>query len=225
MNEMIVVPRVGFIEAVKNAFKNYANFKGRIRRSEYWFFILFVSIPATIVLILMGFTIEEHVDSEGYIYYTFPRSVQLIILVVFLGFISPVLSSTIRRLHDSGKNGYYILVTFIPFCGTLILIIFLCDDSQKETNEFGPSTKYLLGDESNEPINHNGINDENDGEQPNIIPDDYSINNQSPSIPQQFDENEQNVQNNQQNVIIPSDNANNPNEKFFQIQPEIIPQI
>ena len=224
MNEIIVVPRVGFLESVKNGFKNYTNFNGRIRRSEFWYFILFLSIPGIMVSILMFCTVEEKIDEEGYIYYSFPRYVQLIFLTFFLSVFSPVLSSIFRRLHDTGRKGYYFFISFVPVCGMPLLVIFLCEDSQKENNEFGASPKYLAGDESSEPINPIGINEENDGNQPDIIPEDYFNNNQQDFIPQYNEEEENNQPHNHQDIIVPRENSNNSNEKYFQIQPEIIPQ-
>ena len=65
------------------------------------------------------------------------------IIIFPLIFLISIISVTIRRLHDTGRSGYYILLGLIPIIGEIILIIFLSEDSQKETNLYGPSSKYL----------------------------------------------------------------------------------
>ena len=68
-----------------------------------------------------------------------PAIVAIVELVLFFGFMLPL---SVRRLHDTGKSGWFILLGLIPFVGGIILLIFFCMDSQPETNEYGPSPKY-----------------------------------------------------------------------------------
>ena len=69
------------------------------------------------------------------IYFILPSLYSLIILI-------PGLAVTIRRLHDTGKSGWYILVALIPIVGGIIVLYFLVQDSQQEQNEYGISPKY-----------------------------------------------------------------------------------
>ena len=120
-------PQVGFIDAIKLAFKNYVNFNGRSRRSEYWWFVLF-NIIIGIIIIILANLITKYLIYLSYIYD----------LIAFL----PGLGLVIRRLHDIGKSGWYIFIGFIPIVGIFILLYFFCLDSENQSNEYGESPKY-----------------------------------------------------------------------------------
>ena len=120
-------PQVGFIDAIKLAFKNYVNFNGRSRRSEFWWFYLFNFIIGFILYFLVL------VVNQFFIYLLL-----LYWLIIFL----PGLGLSIRRLHDIGKSGWYIFIAFIPFVGGFILLYFYCLDSENQSNEYGESPKY-----------------------------------------------------------------------------------
>ena len=153
---MYALPKVDFCTAIGNAFKNYSNFSGRIRRSEYWFFILVVNILTFLFSLLEGLygsgvirIYYYYYDSyygrpyDRYRYNDDAILALMIILVIYIAFIMlPTLSATVRRLHDIGKRGEYIFVGLIPFFGGLTLLVYLCRDSMMEENEFGPSPKY-----------------------------------------------------------------------------------
>ena len=120
-------PQVGFIDAIKLAFKNYINFNGRSRRSEYWWFVLF-NLIIQIIIIILANLITKNLMFLSYIYS----------LIIFL----PGLGLVIRRLHDIGKSGWYIFIAFIPIVGVFILLYFFCLDSENQSNEYGESPKY-----------------------------------------------------------------------------------
>lgn len=105
--------------------KNYAVFQGRARRKEYWMFYLFNAIIILILSILENLANIDKLITGIYG------------LFVFL----PNLAVGVRRLHDSGKSGWWILIGLIPIIGTIILIIFLCLDSEEGENRFGPNPK------------------------------------------------------------------------------------
>ena len=107
-----------------NGFKNYANFSGRERRQAYWMFVLFYMIFFIITRI-----IDVVLGTIGVI--------NVIFLLVCL---LPNLGYTVRRLHDTGRTGWFILIGIIPLIGSLILIYFLCQDSV-EDNEYGSNPK------------------------------------------------------------------------------------
>ncbi len=126
-------PKLSFTDAVRQVFNKYATFKGRARRSEYWWFVLFYSlvlIAAAILDNLFGITFE----------YAFYGSIYCIAaLVLFL----PNLAVTVRRLHDINKSGWNILWGIIPLIGSILLIVWCCQDSKAEANQYGESPKYL----------------------------------------------------------------------------------
>jgi uncharacterized membrane protein YhaH (DUF805 family) len=108
--------------------KNYVVFQGRARRKEYWMFVLINSIISVILMV-----VEEFAGLSGVlsgIYY----------LAVFL----PSLALGIRRLHDTGRSGWWLLLGIIPFIGAIILIIFACQDSQPGDNQYGPNPKIAV---------------------------------------------------------------------------------
>ena len=127
-------PSVGFMDAVKKAFAGYCDYASRSRRSEYWFFVLFDFL----VIFAVGLIFGVIFGLIG-IVQVVPAIVAIVELVLFFGFMLPL---SVRRLHDTGKSGWFILLGLIPFVGGIILLIFFCLVSQPETNEYGPSPKY-----------------------------------------------------------------------------------
>ena len=127
-------PSVGFMDAVKKAFAGYCDYASRSRRSEYWFFVLFDFLVIVVVSLIFGVIFTLIGISQ-----VVPAIVAIVELVLFFGFMLPL---SVRRLHDTGKSGWFILLGLIPFVGGIILLIFFCMDSQPETNEYGPSPKY-----------------------------------------------------------------------------------
>lgn len=108
------------LKAIKICFSKYAKFEGKASRSEYWYFWFFSFCMWTIPFIL-AFVIDKDVISLSLLAVSFLYSI-----VSFL----PMLSAAVRRLHDVGKSGAYIFISFIPFVGGLILLYFLCKKSQ-----------------------------------------------------------------------------------------------
>ena len=112
------------------ALKKYAEFSGRSRRLEYWFFMLFymlIAIALVFVDVAMG-------TSTGY-------GVLSGILFGLAMFI-PSLAVTVRRLHDTDRSGWWILIGFIPLIGGIVMLVFMVLDSTGP-NRFGPSPKEV----------------------------------------------------------------------------------
>lgn len=132
-----VKPRLSMGEAVASVFKNYANFKGRARRSEYWWFLVFNSL----VVIFLNLIVQPIAASN-------PESMFMLGLVLLLylaylvGMIIPCWAVTVRRLHDIGKSGWWWLISLIPIVGSLVLLVWSCQDSDVCENKYGPSPKY-----------------------------------------------------------------------------------
>ncbi|MCM1076513.1 MAG: DUF805 domain-containing protein [Bacteroides sp.] len=112
-----------FGEAVQRALTvNYCNFTGRSSRSEFWWFMLFGIIVSCVVSILFAWsdTLEYIVNG-----------------LVSLFFILPSLGLAIRRMHDTGRSGWWILVNLVPLVGWIIYLYFAAQDSQPMTNKWG----------------------------------------------------------------------------------------
>jgi uncharacterized membrane protein YhaH (DUF805 family) len=104
--------------------RNYVGFQGRARRKEYWMFFLFNVIIAFVIGFVEGLLNLPQVLSTLYS------------LAIFL----PSLAVGVRRLHDTGRSGLWLLIVFIPLIGFIILLVFFCEDS-KENNQYGPNPK------------------------------------------------------------------------------------
>lgn len=121
---------LGFMGAVKHVFKNYANFNGRAMRHEFWFYALFCIIINVALYVLMG--IGAGAESGGLIIFAW------ILLVIFgLATIIPSIAVGCRRLHDQGRSGLFLLVSFIPFVGGIILLVLLAQATQPADNQYG----------------------------------------------------------------------------------------
>lgn len=114
--------------------KKYAVFNGRSRRKEYWYFVLFNFI----VGILLGL-----VDSMTGLY-NYEVGLGLLSGVYSLAVILPGMAVGVRRLHDTGRSGWWLLISLIPFIGALVLIFFFAQDSQPGENGYGPNPKELM---------------------------------------------------------------------------------
>ena len=123
----------------KVVFENYANFTGRARRSEYWYYTLCNVIISLImyVLIIIAVAIGSDGESPGILFYLLYGILMIYVLATFL----PTLAVVVRRLHDTGKSGWYYLIGLIPLVGSILLIIALVTDSQPGSNQWGPNTK------------------------------------------------------------------------------------
>ena len=117
--------------------RQYADFSGRARRAEYWYFGLFYTIFAIAIIlvfgVIAGITGSEQLVTMGTVcYYAYCLALYI-----------PCLAVGVRRLHDIGKSGLYILLIFIPFVGTIFLLVFACTDSQPGSNQWGPNPKGI----------------------------------------------------------------------------------
>lgn len=127
---------MGFTVAIKSFWSNYATFKGRARRSEYWYIQLFLVLTnlavAAIDLVLMNGDVDRFIANGGG---------GIVGLVWILVTIVPALAVLVRRLHDTGKSGWWILIGLVPFLGTIVLFVFTVLNSEVGENRFGDSPK------------------------------------------------------------------------------------
>lgn len=111
--------------------KNYAVFEGRAQRAEYWFFFLFNMIASIICLVIDGLLGTYDAQSGMGVLYA----------VYTLAVLVPSIAVAVRRLHDIGKSGWWILIGLIPLIGPIVLLIFFVLDSQAGENAYGPNPK------------------------------------------------------------------------------------
>jgi len=125
-----------FQKALRSFWKRYRDFRGRSRRSEYWFIQLFLVVTniavAIIDLALMSWDVDRFIANGGG---------GIVGLVWILVTIVPALAVLVRRLHDTGKSGWWALVGFLPLVGAVVLLVFTVTDSSPGENKFGLSPK------------------------------------------------------------------------------------
>ncbi len=108
------------------ALNKYADFSGRARRKEYWFFFLFYLL-IYIALIALA--------------YVLGNIAQILILIFVLAMIVPSLSVGVRRLHDIDRTGWWLLISLVPLIGAIVLLVFAVMDGTPGENRFGPNPK------------------------------------------------------------------------------------
>lgn len=116
-----------YLDVLKN---KYAAFDGRARRTEYWMFTLFNVIASVVLMIvdnLLGTVSSTGLGLLGGLY-------TLAILV-------PAIAVTLRRLHDTDRSGWWVLIGLVPFIGGIVLIVFMVMDSTPGSNKYGPNPK------------------------------------------------------------------------------------
>jgi len=112
------------------ALKNYTNFSGRSQRAEYWYYFLFYVILFLIFLFIdlaLGWADEQ-------------AGIGILSGILVLGLLVPTLAVGVRRLHDIGRSGWWMLLSFVPF-GAFALMIMATFDSKPGSNQWGPSPK------------------------------------------------------------------------------------
>jgi len=121
-----------FLDALKN---KYATFEGRARRAEYWYFVLFYALSIVALAIVDG------------VVGTFGEEIGIGLLsgIFVLATFVPTLAVTVRRLHDTDRSGWWVLLDLVPFIGVLVLFVFTVLDGQPGANRFGPNPKGVLG--------------------------------------------------------------------------------
>ncbi len=121
-----------YLDILKN---KYAMFGGRARRKEYWYFVLFNLLASIALGVIDGITGTYSEDAGlgllGGIY----------ALAVFI----PSIAVAMRRLHDTGRSGWWLLLALIPILGFLVLLVFMLLDSESGDNQYGPNPKVPPG--------------------------------------------------------------------------------
>lgn len=125
--------------------RKYADFNGRARRSEFWLFWLFVvgiEIVFMVVLSAVGGSAMMMTDPSAAVGFGGTAGViMLIYLAVMLGLLIPSLAVSFRRLHDTNRTAWWLLIALVPFLGALVLLVFYVLDGTPGPNRFGPDPK------------------------------------------------------------------------------------
>ncbi len=108
--------------------RQYADFGGRSRRTEFWTFMLFHLIILLVLRIIDGLTGTSGLISSIYV----------------LGLLVPMIAVSVRRLHDTDRSGWWLLAVFFPFLGVIVLLLFMAQESDAKSNEYGPSPKQAI---------------------------------------------------------------------------------
>jgi uncharacterized membrane protein YhaH (DUF805 family) len=112
------------------AWKKYSVFGGRAGRQEYWYFVLFHVLVYILLSIIAGI-IGGRIGGGLLSLYTIAVSI-------------PGLAATVRRLHDTNRSGWWILISLVPFVGAIVLLVFLAQESHAIENQYGPSPQAVL---------------------------------------------------------------------------------
>jgi uncharacterized membrane protein YhaH (DUF805 family) len=112
---------MSFSEAVRSGFDHYTDFDGRASRPAFWWWFLFSVLVGTAARLIdagIGTTIVS--------------------IIVGLGLLLPDISVGVRRLHDTGRTGWWIVIGLIPLIGLIVLLIFFVQEGDRGENEYGP---------------------------------------------------------------------------------------
>jgi uncharacterized membrane protein YhaH (DUF805 family) len=117
---------VSFADSIRTCLTKYVTFSGRARRSEFWWFSLFLGLVYIVVA-----SIDAGIGSAA------------LEIVFILATFLPSLAVLVRRLHDTGRSGFWAFITFVPIVGGIILLVWECSNSQPGVNKYGPSPKEI----------------------------------------------------------------------------------
>ncbi|VXC91118.1 DUF805 domain-containing protein [Sphingomonas sp. AX6] len=121
--------------------QRYAEFSGRSRRKEYWLFHLAIIVVFVAVVILFG--------GSGVLFdpYSVGSSVTgVVVVIAALALVIPSLAVQVRRFHDQNRSGWFVLIGFIPYVGSLIVFIFILLPGTPGDNRFGPNPRENVDD-------------------------------------------------------------------------------
>lgn len=123
---------MSFGQAVSSVFSKYATFSGRARRSEYWYWVLFVFLVTLLALVLDSVLKIRIAEGSPYGW---------ISVVVALALLIPGIAVTVRRLHDTDRSGWWYLLSFLCGVGAIIVLVFCLIDGTPGPNKYGDSPK------------------------------------------------------------------------------------
>ena len=124
---------MSFIEAIKSGYQGYVGFSGRSPRSGYWWWVLY----QVIVQVILAFAFGGGQAVEG----GFTYNANPVALVWSLAHFLPGLAVTIRRLHDTDRSGWWVLIGLVPLVGWIVMLVFMVQKGTSGANRFGADTQ------------------------------------------------------------------------------------
>jgi uncharacterized membrane protein YhaH (DUF805 family) len=124
---------MSFTEAVRAGFRNWSVINARASRSEYWWWALFLFLGSTGIALLVG-VFAAGTRSSGY---GGAAVISLLFLLAAVIVVVPTLTVGIRRLHDTGRSAWWLLLGLVPYVGAFILLVFYCLDGTQGPNAWG----------------------------------------------------------------------------------------
>lgn len=115
--------------------KQYAEFNGRARRKEYWYFFLINLLISMAIGFVSGFIGGMSQDPS------MASGLMLLPMLYSLAVLIPGIAVSVRRLHDTNRSGWWLLISLVPIIGAVVLIVFLVQDSQPGSNSYGSNPK------------------------------------------------------------------------------------
>jgi uncharacterized membrane protein YhaH (DUF805 family) len=116
--------------------RQYADFAGRARRKEYWMFTLVNGVISVVLAIVDGvLNLNSGLLDIGLLNGLYSLAVLL-----------PSLGVGARRLHDTGRSGWWLLISLIPLIGAIVFVVFLATDGEPQPNAYGPNPKAVPGE-------------------------------------------------------------------------------
>ena len=112
---------MNFATAVRTCLQKYASLDGRAPRSEYWFYVLFQFIA-----IVAGLIVDSVLGTAMIMY-----------ALIVLGLLLPSIAVGVRRLHDTNRSGWWILLGFVPIVGAIVLLVWVCTKGTVGPNTYG----------------------------------------------------------------------------------------
>ena len=112
---------MNFTESIQTCYKKFFDFSGRASKSEYWWFQLF-----QIIIYVLSFL--------------FQGDLALLFSIAVIANLIPIYAAAVRRIHDSNKSGWFVLLSFIPIIGLYVFVL-LVQDGSKGKNRFGAKPK------------------------------------------------------------------------------------
>lgn len=137
---------MSMIESIRSVLSKYADFNGRASRSEFWWYYLaYMVVVFTLYLLAViptaAMSASDPYATESQELPAFAVVAMLLLFAVVVGFLLPTIAVVVRRLHDTDRSGFYYFMSFIPFVGGIIMLVFLAGSGTPGPNRFGPDPK------------------------------------------------------------------------------------
>jgi len=124
---------MNFPNAIRTVLKQYATFSGRASRAEFWYWVLGVLLVSIVLAVIEGLLIAPAMGFRAFD----PEAGQPLSLIMSLAIFLPSTAVAVRRLHDTGRAGWWFFIQLVPLLGTLILLWWYVQPGTAQPNEYG----------------------------------------------------------------------------------------